>query len=150
MIKQILVISLLFIPAITASTSCPTCKKGHIVSSLEETLITRQKAKDPGLKKISLDSSFFKDKTGNNLPAKSPTGIIMNQDKKNNKETQTESIYKVSVPLALKRDEILEISNTPFKSSYMANSYASYNQGNQNIRETSNRNLQYQLVHHIR
>jgi hypothetical protein len=149
-IKQILVVSLLFvsIPAM-ASIPCPTCKKSYVASSLEEALIAQQEIKKSALKKISLDKPFSEGKTEKTLPAKLPVEIIMSQSKRSTRENQTGSTQEASRALAPKRDKILEIANAPFKSSYVTNSFASNNQGHQNLRETSNRNLQYQLGRRI-
>lgn len=146
MIKQTFVLSLLLIsvPAI-ASTPCPTCKKSYVASSLEEALIAQQEVKKSVLKKISFDKPFSEGKAGKTLPAKSPTAIIMNQDKRNNRDNQTGSRYEMEGSCAPKRDKVLEIANAPFRPSYVTNSYASNNPGHQNLRATSDKNLQYQL-----
>ena len=103
MIKQTFVLSLLLIsvPAI-ASTPCPTCKKSYVASSLEEALIAQQEVKKSVLKKISFDKPFSDGKAGKTLPAKSPTAIIMNQDKRNNRDNQTGSTYGMEGSLAPK------------------------------------------------
>jgi hypothetical protein len=54
MIKRALILSLLMISGqAIASTPCPTCKKSYVASSLEEALVSQQKAKGGKFKKIT-------------------------------------------------------------------------------------------------
>lgn len=145
MIKQTFVLSLLLISvAAIASTPCPTCKKSYVASSLEEALIAQQEVKKSVLKKISFDKPFSDSKTGENSSSKPPIKIIMNQDRRNNRDNQTGFLNEVSQSLAPKRDKVLEIADVPLRTSYGTYSYSLNNRSNQNLRATSDKNLQYQ------
>ncbi|MGV8948300.1 MAG: hypothetical protein ACOH2E_02890 [Candidatus Paracaedibacter sp.] len=154
-IKQILVVSLLFIsiPAM-ASIPCPTCKKGYVASSLEEVLIAQQEVKKSVLKKISFDKPFSEGKTGKTLSAKSPAELIMSRDHRNNRNAHAQPAQKASRSLSPKRDQILEITGAPFRSLYGGTSDFPDTPTKHNLRGTFDKNLaintQQQLRQQIR
>jgi len=129
MIKRALVISLLLLPAIAASTSCSTCPKGYAISSMEEILISREKEKESTLKGMAQGTSLSQ---GKELE-KSSIQIVASKTEQLKRKSSVRPVSDMLQSYVPKRDTVLDIAHTPLLRPWQN---FSGSKGNQNLRET--------------
>lgn len=141
MIKKTLIFSIIFLFQQTAtSASCPTCPKGYAASSLEGLMISKQKAKTIGLKKIPQDLFKSQQKAGDHNHKMSAVQIVANP-KQLTQNSASKSTPNLSRSYAPKRDRVS--SNVDVTSLFQTSRKSDFSTfpDNQNLRGTHDKNV---------